>query len=114
MTSSRKRRGRDTERLVAEHVRTLWPHATATAPGASGPDLLHTDGAAIEIKARRSLDLGAWMRQAQRNAHPNAVPVLVIRLDGAGPTTVGSWPAVIPLDALLTLLEQANHPQETP
>lgn len=104
-TETRRRRGRDTERIVAEHVRRLWPHATPTAPGARGRDILGTPGAAIEVKARRGLSLGDALRQARRNAEPDELPVLVVRLDGAGPTTVGDWPVVLRLDDLLALLE---------
>ncbi len=76
-------------------------HAQAQAPFAPGPDLTGTPGLAIEVKARRGLDLRGWIRQARRQADSAAVPLLVIRMDGMGPADVGEWVACLPLDDFL-------------
>lgn len=107
-TETRRRRGRESERIVAEHVRRIWPTAEATPPGQYGTDVRRTPGAAIEVKSRRGLNLLAWMRQAKRNAMPGALPLLVVRLDGQGPATVGDWPVVLRLDDLLDLIERSK------
>lgn len=112
-TSTRKRRGRDSERVVAEHLRTRgFPYAEAVGAGTPGADITGTPTLAVEVKARRGLDLPAWLRQATRNAGTR-VPVLVVRADGQGPTTVGQWAAVLPLDVLLDVLADAGHTDTT-
>lgn len=107
--SSRKVRGRATERLVAERLRSIWPHAYATAPGAAGPDVNETPGAVVEVKARRGLDLPAYMRQAARHADGSAlVPVLVLRLNGQGPASVDDFPVVLRLADFVALWADAE------
>lgn len=95
--------------MVAGHVRRLWPGAIATTAGGAGADVLGTGNVLIEVKARRSLDLPAWLRQATGRTGDGQVPVLVVRGDGQGPATAGQWAAVMPLDVLLDLLEQAGY-----
>jgi hypothetical protein len=102
--STRKSRGRETERLVAERLRSIWPHAHATAPGAPGPDVNETPGYAIEVKARRGLNLPEWMRQASRHsAAHGGTPLLIVRLDGQGPASVDDWPVVMRLADFIDL-----------
>ena len=102
--STRKSRGRETERLVAERLRSIWPHAYATAPGAPGPDVNETPGYAVEVKARRGLNLPEWMRQASRHSQSHGgVPLLVVRLDGQGPSNVDDWPVVMRLADFIDL-----------
>lgn len=101
MSQSRKRRGRETELLVAQHLRDHgFPHAHATSASAGGVDIDGTPGLAIECKARRGLDLPAWLRQADRNAG-GMLPLLVVRLTGQGRETVGQFPVVLTLDQFL-------------
>lgn len=107
MTTARKRRGRESEHLVAARMRALWPLAEAVGSGAPGVDVKHTPGYAVEVKARGGLDLPAWMRQARKNAG-NDCPVLVIRLNGQGPATIGDWPVVLTLDDFLRLVRDAT------
>ena len=102
--STRKSRGRETERLVADRLRSIWPHAYATAPGAPGPDVNETPGYAVEVKARRGLNLPEWMRQASRHSQARGgVPLLVVRLDGQGPASVDDWPVVMRLADFIDL-----------
>ena len=105
---TRKRRGRESEILVAEHLRALFPYARAANSGARGCDVQETPAVAVEVKSRRGLDLPGWLRQAHRNGH-GALPLLVIRPDGMGPASVGSWAAVVTLDDLLELLAAAGY-----
>jgi hypothetical protein len=96
VSQARKHRGAATERLVAERLRVLWPHATVVR--GNGPDLENTPGAAVEIKARANVTLPAFMRQAAKNAKTSAImPVLVLRLNGQGPASIDDWPVVIRL-----------------
>jgi Holliday junction resolvase len=95
--SSRRQRGRDTERALAAWLRDHGhPHAEPCAPFAPGPDILGTPGWAIEVKARARLDLPAWLKQAHRQA-TGARPLLVVRLNGQGTTDPGAWAAITTL-----------------
>ncbi len=92
--NARKARGADTERRVAEYLRTIWPHACVTR--GPGVDVENTPGAAIEIKARANLAIPAFIRQAKANAGQQ-MPVLVLRLNGQGPASIDDWPVVVRL-----------------
>ncbi len=92
MTNSRKARGANTERLVAERLRTIWPHCNVSR--GPGPDLVETPGASCEIKARANLAIPAFIKQAKANAGQQ-MPVLILRLNGQGPASIDDWPVVV-------------------
>lgn len=108
-TQSRKHRGYATQRLVADRLRHLFPHATARGAGEPGTDLLHTPGYAIEVKATSRGDLLAALRQAANNARDGELPVVVWRPNGYGPARVGDWVAVLTLDDLADLIDRADR-----
>lgn len=112
MTGARKRRGRDTEHLVAAWLATHgWPDAHATGAGTPGSDVLGVPFD-VEVKARRGLDLPALLRQlAARRG--DRLGVGVIRLNGAGPTTLDHWPVVLTLADFAQLAHAANHRKES-
>ncbi|MGH8880671.1 MAG: hypothetical protein ACRD0P_25510 [Stackebrandtia sp.] len=109
-TPTRKRRGAATQRLVADALKADgWPYAEPVGAGIGGRDITGTPGVAIECKARRGLQLGAWLRQAVAQAETGEVPVLVVRLDGQGPAGIDEWPAVVPFATLRRLLRLAGY-----
>ncbi len=83
MANSRVRRGRRTQDVVAEYLRTWFPWARSTPASVPGPDILETPGLTIEVKARRGFNPRAALLQADRNAG-QTIPVAVLRLDGQG------------------------------
>lgn len=100
MTASRRRRGRDSELAVAAWLRDHgYPHAEPTSASAAGCDLTGVPWA-VEIKARRTLDLPGWMRQATRNADTLS-PLLIVRGNGQGVQSIGEWAAIQPLSIWL-------------
>ena len=116
--SSRKARGRESERTVATYLRDHgWPYAEAVGAGRPGVDVTGVPSLAIEVKARRGLNLPAWLKQAT-TAADGRVPLLIIRGDGQGPTTVDQWAAVMPLAVAIQQLRDAGHgdpqPKEKP
>jgi hypothetical protein len=111
--ASRKRRGRDTEHMVARHIAARgWPHALATGAGAGGRDITGMPGIAPEIKARTGFEPLANLRQATHNAKGD-VPIVILRPNGCGESTIGEWPAFLPLNVLLDLLRAAGYGSPT-
>ena len=107
MVTSRVTRGRQTEALVAEYLRDHgFPQAERVAASLKGADITGTPGLAVEVKARRGLDLPGWLKQAAKR---EGMPILVIRPDGSGPANIGSWAMVLPLNAGVELLRQAGY-----
>jgi hypothetical protein len=108
--ASRKKRGAETERAVAEAWRgDGWPHAEVVR--GQGADLTGTPGLAVEVKARREFRPLEWMRQAAADGR-GGLPIVVVRPDGAGPATVDDWPAIVPHHVLRQLLRLAGYGSE--
>ncbi len=107
--TSRKRRGRDTERALAAWLRDNgFPYAEPVGAGTPGRDITGLPGLAIEAKARRGFSPLAWVRQARRNAGPD-LPIVVLRPDGMGEASIADWPAMLPLSVLVDLLDIAGY-----
>lgn len=105
--ATRTARARATESIVAERLRHLYPLAARVPASLPGRDILGTPGLAVEVKARRDLDLTGWLAQAKRNAGTD-LPVVVIRPDGYGPERVDFWPVVLTMVDFVALLERAR------
>jgi hypothetical protein len=107
VSQHRKHRGYRSQKLVAEHfANNGWPFAESTGASRQGSDVTGVPGLAIEVKARRGLSPLAWLKQAEAN---EGLPFVVFRPDGAGETTVPSWPCLIRLSDLTDLLRQAGY-----
>lgn len=118
MTPYRRRRGAETQRIVAHAWRQHgWPHAEPVGAGAPGRDLTGTPGVAVEIKARRDFDPAEWLRQAGRHRRYRDVAVVVLRLDGSGAADVARWPVIVDQATLWRLLNEAGYgspPEQQP
>lgn len=105
---SRISRGRATQRLVAEWFQAHgWPFATSRGASEPGTDLLHTEPLAIEVKATSAGDLRAALRQAQKNAGKELIPIVIWRPNGVGEAHIGEWVVAMYLqdaDVLFTAL----------
>lgn len=113
-SSSRKQRGAETQRLVAEYLKgNGWPWATDAGAGRSGSDILNTPGLKIEVKARRDLNLPEWLRQASSDPLPGVASV-VHRPDGYGPAKIADWPVTLRLEDWVILLRQAGYGDPLP
>ena len=110
MSQHRKRRGYESQRIVADYLRASgWPYAEPAGAGRPGTDVTGVVGVDVEVKARREIDLTGTLRQQADRAAGGIVPVAVIRPDGYGPATVDRWPAVMPLSVLAHLLREAGY-----
>lgn len=110
-SQSRKYRGYESQKLVAEHLRVLWPLAEPTGAGRQGRDILGIpDAIAPEVKAQANISLPAWLRQTSKEAEKNGdVPVLILRLNGQGEKTIGRWPVVMLMDDWIDLMRKAGY-----
>lgn len=107
MATARQARGRKTEDIAASHLAANgWPHAERRPASLPGTDVTGVPGLAIEVKARRSLNLTGWLKQA---AGREGLPLLIVRPDGYGPERVGQWAAVMRFDDMISLLRQAGY-----
>jgi hypothetical protein len=114
MSQSRKHRGRETERLVAAHLRAHgFPYAEPVGSGTPGADITGTPSLAVEVKGRTRFDPAAWLRQAHSNAD-GRLPCVVMRLNGQGPASVDSFPVLLTFADFLTLLADAGHTTPLP
>lgn len=110
MSDHRKRRGRASEHIVAAYLRENgWPYAEPVGASRPGTDVTGTPGIDWEVKARRGLDLPALIRQLGARETETGLSVGVLRLNGQGPASIDSWPAVVRLADLVTLLHLAGY-----
>lgn len=109
MNPGRKRRGAQTQALVADFLKANgWRYATDAGAGRQGIDILGCPGLAIEVKARRDLNLTGWLKQATANAD-EALPLVVHRPDGYGPASIADWPVTFRLEDAVQLLRAAGY-----
>jgi hypothetical protein len=96
----------ETQNAVARYFRENgWPYAESAGSGRPGVDILGMPGLACEVKGRRDLNLGAWLRQAE--GYPG-LPFVVHRPDGVGLTRVELWPTTFRLKDATILLNLYN------
>jgi hypothetical protein len=107
-TATRKRRGAETQNLVAAVFRTLFPYAESAGAGRNGRDVLSTPGVAVEVKARRDWSPIAWLRQVAGFGEGD-LPMVVVRPDGLGPAHIDEWPCVMRLGDAMRLLREAGY-----
>ncbi len=104
---ARRDRGRETEGAVAGFLRDNgFPFAERVGSGAPGADITGTPGVGFEVKARRELNLPAWLRQADQY---DGLAVVIHRPDGFGVEKVGLWPMTLRLKDGAELLIDAGY-----
>ena len=104
---SRKARGMVTQKWVTEWFKARgWPHAESAGSGRPGVDVLGLPALACEVKARRDLNLLAWLKQAK--AQPG-LPFVVHRPDGYGEAKLPDWPVTMRLEDFTELLREAGY-----
>ena len=104
MSASERRKGKTGElevvRILHEHG---WTDAKRSSDGrsqvergdiADGPEGVH-----LEVRRRETAAIWAWLAQAEREARPGDMPVVVFRRSRS------AWMAALPFDLLLALLD---------
>lgn len=109
-TQSRKYRGYDSQKVLAEHLRVLFPYAEPTGAGRQGRDILSTPGIYFECKARKDFKPTEALKQTVSPAlEAGDIPIIVMRMNGQGPKNVGKWVALTELDFIIQLLKEAGY-----
>ena len=108
--ASRRQRGRDSEKCVADYlVRHGFKTAHVTSMAASGSDVLGIPGIDFEVKARSGLPISETLAQLKRRRSVTGLGVGVLRLNGQGEKAVGDWVAILTFDDLIYLLQAAGY-----
>lgn len=108
-TQSRKHRGYRTQRVLADWLRQIFPHAEPTGAGRQGRDILSTPGVWFEVKARTGFDPLSALKQMEKENDTGDLEVAVLRMNGQGEKSVKDWVVVMRLDTLGQLLVEANY-----
>ena len=107
---SRRQRGRESEKVVADYlVRQGFITAHVTSMAASGSDVLGIPHLDIEVKARAGLPISETMAQLKRRRRETGLGVGVLRMNGQGEKSVGDWVAILTFDDLIHLLKAAGY-----
>ena len=110
MDMSRRERGRETEKLVAQYlVRHGFEGAHVTSMAASGSDVLGIEGLDIECKARKNFDPAGTMAQLRARAKETGMGVAVMRLENQGEKSVGNFLCFLRFDDLVYLLKASGY-----
>lgn len=110
MNDSRKRRGYQSQAIVANYLkRHGWPYAEPTGAGRPGSDITGTPAMDWEVKARADFNPTAALTQLAARAKEGVVGVAVLRPNGWGEARIDDWPAVVPLSVLVRLLRDAGY-----
>lgn len=109
MASSRVQRARETEAIAAKHFRENGAVDAERVPASiPGRDIRKVPCVAPEVKARRDFDPKTALKQAARNAGDD-LPIVILRLNGMGPETVGQWPVLLTFDNFIKIAREAGY-----
>ena len=109
MKRSRKVRGRESERILAQYLRDHgWEHAHQVGSGAAGSDIQGIEGLDIEVKSRTKFDPAATMKQL-RDRKTTGLGVAVMRLNGQGEAAIDDWVAVLRVEDFVYLLKANGY-----
>lgn len=105
-SQSRKYRGYETQRLVAQwFAEHGWPYAESAGAGRPGSDVTGMIGIDVEVKATSSFEPLSWLKQMRLRARKYDVSFGVWRPNGHGPADISEWPVITDL-ATMTFLVQ--------
>ena len=108
--AQRRRKGRAAERETIGYMTYAGIEVQdCNRSGFAGADLLVPDLLSGEVKAHRSYDFGAWLRQAEADAPEGTLPAVIAKRNGT--TDVGKWFFVMELSQAVELLKLAQKGQ---
>jgi hypothetical protein len=105
----RKHRGYRTQRVIADYLKTWYPHAESAGAGRTGSDVTNVPFD-IEIKARAGFDPKSLLNQLKVRSK-DKLGFGVMRLNGQGETPE-DYCVIMRFEDLCHLLEQAKYPTQ--
>lgn len=111
LSRSRITRGRASQGIIADFMRSVWPKGESKAAFLPGVDIENTPGWRVEVKGTRDGTLTSAMKQAESH-DGDGTPVVIWRPDGYGKERVGEWLVVMRLKDFRVIAER-NASQET-
>lgn len=103
-------RGLRLQNALAAYLRAWWPLAESAGAGRGGTDVTNTPGVVWESKTAREFKPTAFVRQAKAAAAAEAaLPVVVYWPDGCGAGSAAQALAIVPLESLMKVLEEAQY-----
>lgn len=111
-SQSRKHRGYRTQKVLAEWLRAIFPHAEPTGAGRQGRDVLSTPGVWFEVKARSGFNPLEALKQMEKENPTEDLEVAVLRMNGQGEVNIKDWVVCMRLDTLGVLLVEAGYGPE--
>ncbi|UOW93299.1 holliday junction resolvase [Streptomyces phage Vorvolakos] len=111
-SQSRKHRGYRSQKVFADYVRPVFPHAEPTGAGRQGRDILSTPGVWFELKARAGFNPLEALKQMERESEGDDIQAAVLRMNGQGEANIGQWVVCLRADTLLRLLKEAGYGPE--
>jgi hypothetical protein len=110
VNKGRTDRGRETEFLLAEYLKSLYPDACATNKSAPGMDVANCGVLDIEAKATAALPLLSALSQVHRRVDSNQIPVVIWRPNGYGKERIREWVVATRLSTFFgPIAERANY-----
>ena len=108
-SQSRKHRGYRSQKVFADYVRPVFPHAEPTGAGRQGRDILSTPGVYFELKARAGFNPLEALKLMEKENKGDDLNVAVLRMNGQGEKSVGEWVVCLRADTLIELLKEAGY-----
>ena len=114
MTQHRRRRGRETEMLVAKYfIDNGWLSAHVGSASASGSDIRGIPGLDVEVKARKNFSPSETVKQLENRSNETGMGVAVMRLLGQGEMSVPNFLCFLRFDDLVYLLKASGYGSTT-
>jgi hypothetical protein len=110
-----KARGLRLQNALARYLVPWWQYAESAGPGRPGTDVTNTPGGVWETKTADEFRPLAWVRQAQAHKRGgNALAITVYWPRGVGEAQVTDCLAILRLEDVMMLLEQADYTDRHP
>lgn len=84
MSNARRKRGRDTERIVTDYLGQFWEGLSRVEPFGKGSDVRGVPGFDIEIKSVAKIDLPGAFKQSEARRKGDEKSLIILRLNGQG------------------------------
>jgi hypothetical protein len=113
MANGRVARGRASQGIIAEFLRSVWPRAESKAAFLPGVDIENTPGWRVEVKGTRDGTLTSAIKQCESHGG-KGTPIVIWRPDGYGKERVGEWLVVMRLHEFRNIAYSTRPREDDP